>query len=370
MRIAYGVMGYGRGHATRSAAVLSVLEKRHHVHVFCGGDAYTALHDRFPVTEIPTFGYVYNTAGKLSAWQTLSRNTQMTADLLLRGSTLRSVIQQLEAFRPDVVISDSEAWTHRAAEALGVPHISFDHVGVMAYCRPKMPLQDWWHSRRDVLVYNLFMGRPDRVMVSSFYTAPLRRKDAVQIGPVLREEVLHIKASYAGHLLVYLNKGRHQFTPALKAALLELDRPVVIYGTPHIGWEDNLRFEPLGTHTFLRHLASCEALISTAGHQLLSEAIYYRKPVLAMPEDVVEQRLNAAKLQRLGIGEQAALYTLSSGRIQAFLTNLAIYRLRLAGLGQDCRDEAVAYLERFMHELVIAPKAGIHSSTERELVSA
>lgn len=370
MRIAYGVMGYGRGHATRSAAILSALEQRHDVHVFCGGDAYQALHGRFPVTEIATLGYVYNAAGRLSMGKTLVRNTRMTADLLFRGSVLRKVMAQLEAFAPDIVISDSEAWTHRAAEALGIPRIGFDHVGVMAYCRPAMPLQDWWHSRRDVLVYNLFMGHPDRVMVSSFYTAPLRRQDTVRIGPVLREEVLQVEASKAGHILVYLNKGRHQFTPALKAALQALERPVVIYGTPHTGHVGNLQFEPLGTTTFLRHLASCDMLISTAGHQLLSEAIYYQKPVLAIPEDVVEQRLNASELERLGVGEQAALYTLTTERIQAFLAQKETYRVRLHGLGQNCRDEAIDHLEHFMHELIVAPKAGRRTPIKRAFVSA
>lgn len=370
MRIAYGVMGYGRGHATRSAAVLASLEQRHEVHVFCGGDAYQALRTRFPVTEIPTFGYVYNTAGKISTSQTLLRNTTTTVDLLFRGPTLRRVMKALADFAPDIVISDSEAWTHRAAEALELPHISFDHVGVMAYCRPQMPWRDWWASRRDVLVYNLFMGHPDRVLVSSFYPAPLRRSDTVRIGPVLREEVLAIDASNAGHVLVYLNKGRHQWTPALRDALQQLRRPVVIYGTPHVGQDGYLQFEPLGTHTFLRHLASCEALISTAGHQLLSEAIYYRKPVLAIPEDVVEQRLNATELERMGIGEQGDLYRLTHERIEAFLARIDGYRSQLEGLGQDCRDEAVAYLEQFMQELVDLPQAGATDRRKATLATA
>jgi UDP:flavonoid glycosyltransferase YjiC (YdhE family) len=39
MRIAHGVFGYGRGHATRAAAVLPELETRHEVRIFAGGDA-------------------------------------------------------------------------------------------------------------------------------------------------------------------------------------------------------------------------------------------------------------------------------------------------------------------------------------------
>ncbi|MBN2447789.1 MAG: hypothetical protein JXO22_13745, partial [Phycisphaerae bacterium] len=52
MRIAYGVMGYGRGHATRTAAVLPTLMRRHDVLVLGGRDAYAALSADYPVVRI------------------------------------------------------------------------------------------------------------------------------------------------------------------------------------------------------------------------------------------------------------------------------------------------------------------------------
>ena len=39
MRIAYGVMGYGRGHAMRTLSVLPELMKEHEITVFTAGDA-------------------------------------------------------------------------------------------------------------------------------------------------------------------------------------------------------------------------------------------------------------------------------------------------------------------------------------------
>ena len=43
MRIAYGVMGYGRGHAMRTATVLPHLMEQHDVRVFASADAYKAV---------------------------------------------------------------------------------------------------------------------------------------------------------------------------------------------------------------------------------------------------------------------------------------------------------------------------------------
>jgi len=60
MRIAYGVMGYGRGHAMRTGTVLPALMAEHEITVFAGSDAYEVLAPQFPTVRIPTIGYAYN----------------------------------------------------------------------------------------------------------------------------------------------------------------------------------------------------------------------------------------------------------------------------------------------------------------------
>src|SRR5205085_609536 len=66
MRIAYGVMGYGRGHAMRTMSVLPALMRHHDVTVFAGGDAHDVLAPLFPAVRIPTIGYRYNRRGSHS----------------------------------------------------------------------------------------------------------------------------------------------------------------------------------------------------------------------------------------------------------------------------------------------------------------
>src|ERR1700712_5020122 len=130
MRIAYGVMGYGRGHAMRTSAVLPELMAEHEVTVFAGADAYDVLAPRFPTVRIPTIGYVYNARGGHSTSQTLRRNFSPMADLVFNGRGAGLVERELRDRGIELVISDSEAWTHRAARRLGLPRISFDHVGI------------------------------------------------------------------------------------------------------------------------------------------------------------------------------------------------------------------------------------------------
>src|SRR3546814_6470479 len=51
VRIAYGVMGYGRGHAMPKMAVLPALSREHEITVFASGDAYEVLAPHFNTVD-------------------------------------------------------------------------------------------------------------------------------------------------------------------------------------------------------------------------------------------------------------------------------------------------------------------------------
>jgi uncharacterized protein (TIGR00661 family) len=171
------------------------------------------------------------------------------------------------------------------------------------------------------------------------------------IGPVLREELRQAEAREGDFLLAYFNKGRHQFTASLDLALRRLDARVVVYGTPYRGRVDNLEFRAPGNLEFIRDLAACRAVIGTAGNQLIGEAIHFRKPILALPESVFEQQLNAWTVQRMGIGARARLTTLTVGDIEDFLVGVDACRARMPVYPGDGRELAVSALLQFCREL-------------------
>jgi uncharacterized protein (TIGR00661 family) len=356
LKIAYGVMGYGRGHATRVRSVLPALLDRHDVTVFAGGDALPVLAPLAPTVRIPTLGYVYGHGGDLSIAATVGRNFGGMSDLLLGGQGLETVVRQLRDGGFDLVISDSEAWTHRAAQRLGLPRISFDHVGIIAWCKPHFPSELWLRGRRDGWVYGQLMGRPDRILICSFYAAEPLAPGTRVIGPVLREELRQAEPRDLDFLLVYLNKGRYQYTAGLDLALRRLDATVVIYGTPYRGRVDNLEFRPPSNSGFIRDLASCRAVLSTAGNQLISEAIHFRKPVMALPENVFEQQLNARMVERMGIGARGRLASLTVGDVEDFLVGCDGYRARMPEVTGDGRAEAARILMGFIDELRVKPR--------------
>ncbi len=355
MRIAYGVHGYGRGHATRALAVLADLVRRHDVLILAGGDAYDAMHREHPVVRIPTLGYYYRKNGTRSNWQTLKRNGPAVLDLFFHGPASQMVEDALRDFRADVAISDAEPWTSHTARRLGIPRIGFDHFGIMAHCRPEMSWCDRVVSSRDAWVYRRLMGQPERVIVSSFYDAPPLRPGVTVIGTLLRREVFGVKPSRGEYLLGYFNKGMHLFSRRVEAALRAQPCEVRVYGTRRKGSDGNLTYCPPSNVRFLEDLAGCRAVISTAGNQLVGEALHYGKPMLVMPEDCPEQRINALAVERLGIGAQVSQSAISAEVVRGFLSDEPKFLDSIRRAARDGRREALDAIERCLVELVGVP---------------
>jgi uncharacterized protein (TIGR00661 family) len=351
MRIAYGVMGYGRGHAMRSGAVLPSLMAEHEVTVFAGADAYEVLAPRFPTVRIPIIGYAYNERGGHSLQRTLSRNFSPMTDLLFGGAGSALVEREFRERGIDLVISDSEAWTHRAAQKLKIPRISYDHVGIIAYCKPHFPPDLRLLGMRDAVGYRALMGIPERILISSFYPAQAAYPNTRIVGPMLRPEVLQVPAQEGDFLLAYFNKGEHQYLPHIDRALRLLDLPVVVYGTPYRGQVENLDFRAPSNEGFIRDLASCRAVLSTAGNQLIGEAIHFGKPILALPEEAFEQRLNAFMIERMGVGMRGDRHQLTPSDVDRFMGNYDYYRSNMVDHAGDGRAEATETLHRYVGEL-------------------
>jgi uncharacterized protein (TIGR00661 family) len=273
------------------------------------------------------------------------------ADLLFGGHGSDVVQREMRSRKTQLVISDSEAWTHRAARKLGLPRISFDHVGIIAYCKPHFPPDLWAVGSRDAIAYRTLMGIPERILISSFYPAEGAYPGVKIVGPMLRDEVLRVKPQDGDYLLAYGNKGEHQYRPNIDRALRLLDCKVVIYGTPYRGVVENLDFRAPSNEWFVHDLAACRAVLSTAGNQTIGEAIHFGKPILAIPEEAFEQRLNAYLIERMGVGMRGDRLRLTPSDVDRFMGNYDYYRSNMAHHAGDGRAEAISTLRQFIAEL-------------------
>src|SRR5579863_10573357 len=120
MRILYGVVGEGMGHATRSKVVCEhLVASGHDVKIVVSGRAHSFLAKTFDdVVEIRglTIRYVDN---RMDRDGTLARNVLAAPGML--ASNVGAYFRRVAAFKPDAVISDFDSFAYLFAKRHGVP---------------------------------------------------------------------------------------------------------------------------------------------------------------------------------------------------------------------------------------------------------
>lgn len=333
-KILFSMAGEGRGHATRVRAMVDLLRGRHQISLFAPGDAFDLLAPAFagtevPVEQIPGLRFYYSPKGRLDPFRTLGMAGKYLVGFPRLLWDLRARIQEE---KPDLVITDFEPSLPRAARRLGVPFISLNHQHFLVVNDlTALPKHLQRYAKLFSLVVRGYYSGMERTIVSSFYFPPLLpafRNKVVQVGVILRPAVIATPSTRAGHLVAYLRKFG---PPHVIEALKKVRMPVKLYGLGVRPRDANIEFKAISESEFLKDLGSCEALVSTAGNQLVGEALYLGKPVLAMPEpNNHEQYINAFFLAQERTGDWCELDAFSGEVLQGFLDRLDEYRSRIA----------------------------------------
>ena len=216
---------------------------------------------------------------------------------------MRSLLKLIDEFQPDVAISDYEFLLPRASRHVGLPCLSLDHQHIITLCSHPIPSsQIFSYFATGSAVRHLFSNASD-YMVISFFRAPLKCRNVKLTPPLLRESVIDIEPRCGEHILAYQSTSTFkQFSRFLQM----LGRPVKVYGFNSDHTEGKLHFRKHSEQGFLEDLASCSYVICGGGHTLISEALFYGKPVISFPvANFFEQYLNAFYIEKSGYGIHA-----------------------------------------------------------------
>jgi uncharacterized protein (TIGR00661 family) len=348
--IFYGLSGEGRGHATRARTVVESLKRRHRVVVFAPDLAYELLEPTYrgtgvDVHRIPGLQFAYNQQGRVALLGTLAEAAKYRYHSAARVRDLGPVF---ERERPDLVIADFEPLLPRAARTFGVPFMSLDHQHYLVVNDLSFLPAGLRHQARMAapFVKALYDWQVETV-VSSFYAPPLRRgvTNVTQIGVLLRPELLAARPRRDGYLLVYM---RRFAPPELLNALAVCGMPVRFYGVGERPREGHIEFKSFDERGFMDDLIGCEAVVSTAGNQLVGEALYLRKPVLAMPEHRnFEQAINGHFLEASG-GGRVVPGKMDTDTLLDFMEDIEVFRRRIVPDDVCGNFAAVRAIERHL----------------------
>jgi len=166
--------------------------------------------------------------------------------------------------------------------------------------------------------------------------------------PLLRESVIKRRPTLGDHVVAYQGYTTFKrFFPFLRA----IPSKVLVYGFNEERTEGNLHFKKKSEEGFLDDLSSCRYVVCGGSHTLISEALYYGKPVISFPiKGAFEQFLNAFYLERLGYGRYFTRFHPRPEIIPAFEAKLEDFR---RNIGQEIfygNPEIFAMVEQFIRE--------------------
>jgi uncharacterized protein (TIGR00661 family) len=349
MRILYGVVGEGMGHAIRSRVVLDELVKSHEVQVVVSGRAHDYLAKRagehLAVKKIWGFTIVTED-NEVRNFRTLLAN--------LKGAigggwpkNIKAYFDIADTFHPDVVISDFETWSYLYAKNHRLPVVSVDNMQIINRCKhDKSVLRG--HEMSFRIAKGIIKAKVPgayHYLVTTFFHPPVRKKRTTLHPPILRPEILAARPEPGKHLLVYQTYTTNKELPEiLKATGLECR----IYGVKRDLKEDHrdgkLLYRPFSEQGFIDDLRTARGVVASGGFTLMGEAVYLRRPMLSEPvAKQFEQILNARYLENEGYGLYADEIT--TEKLGAFLERIPEFEKNLARYTQDGNKDLLAKLE-------------------------
>lgn len=359
MRILYGVVGEGMGHATRSRVLIEHLLRRgHDVRVVVSGRAHRFLQEKFAgragitIQEIHglRMGFEGNVVDKS---ETARLNLQsLPAGLLKNVEAYRRVAE--DGFSPEMVVSDFESWAYLYGLNHRLPVVSIDNIQMINRCRhdPDVLGDDGGGAGAGFRLAKAFvklkLPRAYHYLITSFFFPPVRKPYTTLVPPILRPELLAARREPGDHVLVYQTTGTNE---ALVDVLRRLPGEFRVYGMKREGREGNVHLRPFSERGFVDDLRTARAVIAGGGFSLMGEAVHLRVPMLSVPiEGQAEQLLNARYLQKLGYGAFARELTpdvLAAflERIDDYAAALEAYTPRDNTLTFACLDELVRDVE-------------------------
>lgn len=350
VRILYGVVGEGMGHAIRSKVVLDHLVSEHEIHIVASQRAVDFLGKHFGEGSVQRVHglHIVTEANRVRRGKTLWQNVRDGTEAL--PGQIKAYFDLLERFEPQAVISDFESWSYLFARAHRLPVFSIDNMQIIHRC--ELPEEVIGEYRSEFEVAKAFirgkLPRADHYFIATFFRPPIRKDHTTLVPPILRPEIFAARASAGEHLLVYQTaEGNEPLVEALRQTGLECR----IYGMRRSISEEQregqLRYMPFSEAGFIDDLASARAVITGGGFTLMSECVYLHKPTLSVPiGGHFEQILNSRYLEHEGYGRFAT--SLDASTVHAFLEVVPQCEQALAAVTQDGNRELFGVLDEHL----------------------
>jgi len=362
-KILYGICGIGNGHTYRQLPVIEYFAQTCETMIFAHGASYDFYTEHFKnnpsvrIVWVAVPFYVGAPGGldfKATAETFLNRKQDV-----FKTNCLALDRAQSELGKPDLVITDYEPISAQYAYAHNVPLVTIDQQSKYL-CGDFPDKIDGFTFEDEVVRLHMFFPKVDARIACSFFNVPIKDNfDKVMIfPPIIKDSIAKLnRSSVSNSFLVYISSAR-EYTQTLETVIKALaaqkdskfyvfmDKPANNILSKNT---ENVSIYRHGDPRFTGVLKECQGIISTAGHSLISEAMYLGVPVYAVPVSPYEQHMNAEVINRNGFG--ISHKNIDNDRLCYFIENIPKFRdhifkdktVLLRGKGQD---KIINFLEK------------------------
>lgn len=285
MKILYGVQGTGNGHISRSRELIRCLKARkHHVEVIVSGRApetFWDMQDFEPYVSYKGLTFITH-KGKIDY-----AKTALQLNLFRFYSDIRTY--HSEGF--DLVITDFEPITSRIARKKKIPSIGIGHQYAFWH---DIPVANGNYLAQFVLKNYAPVDYPVGLHWHHF-SQPI-------LPPIIPKTLNTSSPQESRKVIVYLPFENLSDILSLVLPFDEFDF-YIYHALSKADTIGNIHLRPYSRHGFLKDLEECSYVISSAGFELISEALTLGKKILVKPLDgQMEQHSNALALSQLNLG--------------------------------------------------------------------
>jgi len=352
-KILYGICGIGNGHTYRQLPIVEHFAQTCEVMIFAHDNSYEFYSNRLKdnpsvkVVEVAIPFYVGDKNGidfKGSAEFSMNKKDIFK----INCAALAQANQELG--KPDLVITDYESVSAQYAYAHNVPLITIDQQS--KYLCGDFPKELGGFTFEDeIMRLHMFFPRVDARIACSFFNVSIKNNtdNVLLFPPIIKDSVKDLPRNpKENNFLVYISSAREygQAPEAIAEALAAQKNSQfhvfvgksendVLKNIPNVGLYQH------GDPHFTEIMRECSGIVATAGHSLLSEAMYLGIPVYAIPVSPYEQHMNARVIDVNSFG--IAHSSFDSKKLAEFIENIPRFKnaiqadteALIRGIGQE-----------------------------------
>jgi uncharacterized protein (TIGR00661 family) len=308
-KILFLVQGEGRGHMTQAIALAQMLPESQ-IRVMVGRSPHRQIPAFFQraFPDLVTFDSLNFSFDSRQRSVSQFRTALATIPHIPRYWRSKNQIRtDIRSFAPDLIVNFFEPLGSLASRRLNIPTVAVGHQFLFEHPQTPFPEGSALQKRGFRTYLRFFFGHSDRKLALSAYKAPNHRRIVV-VPPLLRSEVFGLRTTLKNFALTYVvNRGYAD----------DIGRwplPTVCFWdnpeAPQRLKKGNVLYHRIDDKAYLRFMAHCRCLVTTAGFESMCEAAYLGKPMVLVPvEGHFEQLCNATDAAANGIATHAQSFT-------------------------------------------------------------